>query len=420
MLINVNKLFSLTCLFLPLLMLTGPAIPDVIISLCGLLFILNIIIEKKYEYLKDNLFLIFLLFWCSLIISSLVSNYLILSFSSAIFYIRFIFFILFIKYYASKFSFTQKYYLFILTLVIIFVSLDSMIQSYYGIDLLGNRMAEKNQIRLDGPFGGHEWIVGSFISTYFAICIAYLYSLKVNYTKTKNLIIILSFILFYFVTFISGERMAFIMMNFIIFIFLFTNKKYIFNFVIILTLICPIILISFNSNNTFFDRFLSFFNVIGISINGENLDDNFWDSHYGSHYLTTIEIFKKNPIIGSGPKSFREECKKKEYSKINSKLASSRCSTHPHNFYLQILSEIGLIGFALFLFFNFYILKNFFKYYEKNNFIFLSIYLSIFAFLWPIKSTGNILNNRYALFFYYLIMLMIIFIEKNKYNKKKN
>jgi len=216
MFLNVNKFFSLACIFLPLLMITGPGIPDVIISLCGILFILNIIIEKKYKYLKDNLFLLFLLFWCSLIFSSLISDYLILSISSSFFYIRFIFFILFIKYYASKFLFIQKYYLFILTFTIIFVAIDSLIQSYYGVDLFGNSKAEPIQFRLDGPFGGREWIVGSFISTYFAICIAYLYSLKMNNIKTKNLIIITSFILFYFVTFISGERMAFIMMNFII------------------------------------------------------------------------------------------------------------------------------------------------------------------------------------------------------------
>jgi O-antigen ligase len=420
MFLNVNKFFSITCIFLPLLMLTGSAIPDIVISLCGFLFILNIIIEKKYKYLKDHLFFVFLLFWCSLVLSSLFSDYLILSLSSSIFYIRFIFFILFVKYYASKFLFTQKYYLFILTLTIIFVSIDSIIQSYYGVDLLGNKLAETNQYRLDGPFGGHEWIVGSFISTYFAICIAYLHSLKIDYLRIKNFIIITSFVLFYFITFISGERMAFIMMNFIIIIFLLINKKFIFNFFIAILFICPILLISFNLNNSFFDRFISTFDVLGINVNDENPDNNFWDSHYGSHYLTTIEIFKKNPLIGSGPKSFREECKKEEYSSINSKLASIRCSTHPHNFYFQILSEVGLIGFALFFIFNFYILKHFFKFYQKNSFIFISIYLSIFAFLWPMKSTGNILNNRYALFFYYLLMLMIIFVERNKYNQRKN
>jgi O-antigen ligase len=420
MFLNANKFLSLTCIFLPILMITGPAIPDIIISLCGLFFILNIIIENKYEYLRDKIFFLFVLFWGSLVFSSLISDYLILSISSSIFYIRFIFFILFIKYYASKFLFVQKYYLLILTFTIIFVSLDSLIQSYYGVEVFGNQKSESNQYRLDGPFGGREWIVGSFISTYFAICIAYLYSLKIDNIKNKNFIIIVSFLLFYFVTFISGERMAFIMMNFIIFIFLLTNKKYILNFIKALIIIFPIVLISFTLNNSFFDRFLSTFDVIGININVENDNNNFWDSHYGSHYLTTIEIFKNKPLIGAGPKSFREECKKEEYSTINSKLANIRCSTHPHNFYFQILSEVGLIGFALFLVFNLYILIYFFQYYKNNSFIFISIYLSILAFLWPIKSTGNILNNRYALFFYYLVMLMFIFIEKNKYMQRKN
>ena len=60
------------------------------------------------------------------------------------------------------------------------------------------------------------------------------------------------------------------------------------------------------------------------------------------------------------------------------------------------------------------------KYYIPNDYTFLSIYLSIIAFLWPIKSTGNILNNRYALFLFYLFMLIIILVERNKKNHKDN
>ena len=63
--------------------------------------------------------------------------------------------------------------------------------------------------------------------------------------------------------------------------------------------------------------------------------------------------FKENIIFGISYKKFRSECSNKiydyEYSKITENIEFNGCSTHPHNIYLEILSEQGIIGFILFL-----------------------------------------------------------------------
>ena len=56
-------------------------------------------------------------------------------------------------------------------------------------------------------------------------------------------------------------------------------------------------------------------------------------------------MFLDNKIFGQGPKSFRYLCNDDRF-KIN----KWSCSTHPHNYYIQLLAETGLIG----LFNNFY------------------------------------------------------------------
>ena len=59
-----------------------------------------------------------------------------------------------------------------------------------------------------------------------------------------------------------------------------------------------------------------------------------------AHYETAIKMFKDKPLIGHGPKTFfRKICNQEQYYVLYG------CSTHPHNTYLQLLSETGLIGF---------------------------------------------------------------------------
>ena len=72
------------------------------------------------------------------------------------------------------------------------------------------------------------------------------------------------------------------------------------------------------------------------------------------------------------------------------------CNTHPHNFYVQFLSELGLLGFlCLITTYLFIMIKifNFFRKHEQisiNNYLIFSIYLAI---LFPFVPSGNFFNN---------------------------
>ena len=61
-----KKAFSFLLSILPVLLITGPAIPDISITFCAIFFLLNyIILKRDYNFLKDNFFLISIVFWLS-------------------------------------------------------------------------------------------------------------------------------------------------------------------------------------------------------------------------------------------------------------------------------------------------------------------------------------------------------------------
>ena len=111
---------------------------------------------------------------------------------------------------------------------------------------------------------------------------------------------------------------------------------------------------------------------------------------------------------------------------INKNLGSLHPINQTKDFLLQLLSEIGYIGFlfifGLFIFISFKILKNLAlifmnKYNNPREIIFLSFYFSI---LFPFSTSGNFFNNWlnivtfYPLIFYFVDKNLDINVRKNK------
>ena len=60
-------------------------------------------------------------------------------------------------------------------------------------------------------------------------------------------------------------------------------------------------------------------------------------------------VFKNYPFFGVGNKNYRvETCRKPQ--NIDQAKFEYVCSTHPHQIYIELLSEHGLVGFILILF----------------------------------------------------------------------
>ena len=140
--------------------------------------------------------------------------------------------------------------------------------------------------------------------------------------------------------------------------------------------------------------------------------------------MKAILIFRHNPILGSGYKSFRNECSNPIYNDRYKNSLDKRhfdgCTTHPHNYYLEILSELGAIGLLFFIYviikIIFVSIKNIFTDHENStNYKVLTIFLLTFFF--PLKPTGSFYTNFNLIMFFftltYFFFITKITIQKN-------
>ena len=116
----------------------------------------------------------------------------------------------------------------------------------------------------------------------------------------------------------------------------------------------------------------------------------FTEVHHG-HYMSAKLMLRENPFFGVGPKNFKIKCKEQQY-----KYYKARCEIHPHNYYVQLFSELGFFGgifiFFIFLFIFFKLFKIFIKNDKEKDSITILL-IALFMFLWPIVPHGNFFNN---------------------------
>lgn len=297
-----------------------------------------------------------------------------------------------------------NYFINLIFIIFILVACDTLLQFYSGKDIFGYTKPLVSYGRLSGPFGD-ELVVGSFLSKILFISILFF---LINFkNKLYDLIFIVVSI---FIIFLTKERSASIMSFLTMIIYIFLRIK---NLKFRMAAITSMILILYLSI-TFIPNVKDRFQVI------YNKNYTFLDTQWGAHFLTSFEIFKKYPIFGSGLRTFRFECGKDYTQSIPSKAKNIRCSTHPHNYYFEILSDLGVSGLVMFLYFLYKLsctILNSFRRSSAGDNIIVSVSL-FFLFFWPLKTTGSIFSSWNS--YFYILSLIIIFYQTNfiKYKDK--
>lgn len=396
---NINKhkeffFLDLFVYFIPLSLILGNLVLNINALICISVFFTLIIKDKIiYSRLKKYFYFLYTL-TIFLIINLIFSENIKLTAISIIGVIgKYLFFICLIYCFTNIKNF-KKNFLRIIFILVIFVISDVIYQNFNLKDIFGYEIQGSHGRRLSGPFGD-EGVAGSYIGKLFFFGALYLYSLNLG----KK--IILPLIVLSLVTIIlTNERSASIMFftaSLIFLTFFLENnfKKFLF---FVFFLISTLMIL--NTNNNIKSHFVD----IPIKY--------FKDNHHKAHFLTSIEIFKDNKIVGSGLNTFREICSNEKYNEINTKYVDSRCATHPHNIYLEILSEFGILGFLTLFTINLYILiffiKNYFNNHPKRQEI-IFLFCIFFILFWPFQTTGSFFSTWNGFFYWIFFSLFFSF-----------
>ena len=314
-----DKLLTWFWLSGPFLMLIERSPADAWITLIAVSFIFRSFLLNDFSWFSTFWVRAVFVFWTVALLSAAISSDPFYSLGEAFIWIRFPLFAM-----ATVFLLARDRNLLSLMLAFTAVSVGVLC-----IILMVEIMVEGFKPRLSWPFG--DLISGNYLAKVglpIAV-IAAAFVMPFNYKK--SLISILALITILAMTFLTGERVNFLIVSCgALLSFSICNGRWQSRAVYLSFFLFFITSIVLVSPSFLYSSLLNFIQHLPIHT----------DSNYYRAIAAGWMVFAEFPVLGIGPGNFRFMC-----AEILGQNPLLDCHNHPHNFYSQLLAETGLLGF---------------------------------------------------------------------------
>ena len=403
--LNLQNLNIFLISVLPVGLVFGSLISNLIIIIICIFFILELFLKKDLFYLNQKNFYFLIVINLYIFLNSFFISENDESIIKSLGFFRFIVLAYAISYYFVK---SGDYILKIWSLFFLIVSFDVMFEYIFGKNIFGFESLYDGRL---ASFTDDEHKIGGYYFGFIFLCLLYL-------KKQKDFLFLIFATIFLLISLLIGERSNFIKIFIMYFIFflLFYEISFVkkISLIVFFSIITASLILSVPSYKTRFihqifnKKFIKVEQTNEKEITYKNIISN---NRHLSHYYIATKIIKENTLFGSGFKSFRIESFKEKYQEDKIDGASA----HPHQFHFEILSELGLVGYILIMSNIFYVLFRNFSF--RNDFIFKSAFLFIIASLIPFLPSGSFFTSYGATIFFINYSFLI---RPNVSNKLKN
>ncbi len=369
---------------IPVGLAIGNAAAEIILSLIVILFSIHTIKIRDFSWLKKDWVIALLALWAYGCSRSVFTDNPGKTFIDALPWVRFILFAVALESWVLAHEKWRNLLLNFGFVAVSWLAADAIYQYLHGTDLFGRVMAWPH--RLTASYS--KPIVGIMIAWLFIPFLFGRLGKKQNFPALGFGALTLTAVL------LSGERMALIfsMLSIVLvtlFIPYFRKTGIIALFVIVIGMVALMAL-----KPSLYDRQIkSTIDVIS----------HLPDSPYGVIWHSALDIVRDHPVFGVGMGNFRLICPDSRYGPIDpTGRGYSRCAPHPHNIYLEWLTEGGAIALAGFIASMFFVMRRLMRNFDanRNNILFLALTITYAVRLWPVASTTSFFHGWSAIPFW--------------------
>ena len=406
---GAEKVMVGTWLLLPLIFLLERTPADFSISLIVILFLVNSYLKNDWGWLRFGWIVACFLIALTGFLSGLLSELPTRSAVESVVWLRFPIFAMASFYILGKFRVASNLLLTLTGcgLLVLFFILSIEITYNYS---MWSEASGGFGGRLYWPYG--DPVPGNYIAKFGLICLlatlarlADIFQDNIVPKKKNDMREIVGAFIFIllFVSFIvlTGERIntlivicSLVLGSVLVF---WSSKK-----LLILTILMPaaVLPIAFILNPYIANKFvLNFFSQV-------------WElsqSGYWHLWMSALDAFASNKLLGIGPGNFRYLCG--NFEAIFAEV--TRCDNHPHNFIAQILAETGLVGFGAYLLFVIVLISHFLKRAYISN-LHSILFIIPLAFFFPFKSNADFFGQWNNLMMWYGIGIALNLSARNR------
>ena len=406
MIIDKNKILFVLITLYPILIIVGPLTSLLNTLFIGLIYLIFFFKDAHYKILYKNKTLkILLLLYIYLIFNILFSLNYEIGLGRSVGFLRLILLFIAINYffYISK-SNIKIFYAW--TIIFIIFIIDVYFERFLGTNIFGWGAEDQPHGPRIVSFFKDEPIAGSFIHGFIFLISGFLFGFLKD--KKKGFYIYFFLISFFLISIVlTGERSNTIKIIFGVALFVlisdFIKAK---SKILILTILFSSAILLISNSSYLKNRYVGQFYYYLSLKDSKKLED----SKYYQLYRSGFNVFKNSPILGVGNKNYRvESCKDLEkMTKFKYK-----CTTHPHQVYIEFLAEHGALGTIILLsLFFLLIFKDLKKIIYSKNLIQIGAFIYLLSSFLPLLPSGSFFTD-YNITLFFINLSFMYAVNKN-------